>query len=166
MAGLSFEAHPSLTQAVESCVRVNTSGRDIQFILRDTPPGLEKYHSIPVFYYRDAVWILILFPLDDSVALLNVRQWMEEALKIAPTAKPFLIGTKSDLEHKVTYEQAHIVMCQLSIDSYLETSAKGGENVDVLLSQLARDLPEPNPSPRHESVSPEKSSPQQRSCSC
>lgn len=86
--------------------------------------------------------IIVVFDLTDKQSFENVRQWLcESSYNSSESTVRFLVGCKSDLkaERKVTEAEARDYAGLQGI-SYLEASAKTGENVDKLFETIAGEI--------------------------
>ncbi len=121
---------------------INAEGRQIKFQIWDLA-GQPRFSAVRKLYYRSAVGALILFDITAPESLQNIPNWVDELWKHNGSgAVPIiLLGNKLDLRAKfdeaVTSDQGNAMAKQLSertiekgFDvSYLETSAKTGQNV-------------------------------------
>lgn len=63
--------------------------------------GSEKYQSISGVYYKGADGVLLVYDMTNYQTLENLRNWLSLVRSyISEDAEIFLIGNKSDLEHK------------------------------------------------------------------
>jgi small GTP-binding protein len=102
----------------------------VQLQIWDTA-GQEKFRSITKAYYRTAAGVLIVFDVTDRRSFDQLPSWIGDARSLCdPTAVISLIGTKCDwgddrvinmLEAESFAQEYHM--------TYIETSAKSGDNV-------------------------------------
>ncbi|MFW9917757.1 MAG: GTP-binding protein [Candidatus Thorarchaeota archaeon] len=128
---------------------INAEGRQIKFQIWDLA-GQPRFSAVRKLYYRSAVGALVVFDVTTPESLQNVPNWVEELWKhngsgVLPI---ILLGNKIDLRHKfaevVTADQGNAMAEQLAeraIEkdfevSYLETSAKTGQNVHQAFQDL------------------------------
>lgn len=100
-------------------------------------------------YYRNANAAILMFDLTDSQSFDKMIKWENELNLQAPENLIIkIVGNKLDLKNKPSsnlIEDAKIMDFINKNDknlSYIETSAKTGENVDKLFESIAQDLPE------------------------
>ncbi|CAM9023683.1 unnamed protein product [Wickerhamomyces anomalus] len=120
----------------------------IKFEIWDTA-GQERYKSLAPMYYRNANAAILMFDLTDSQSFDKMIKWENELNLQAPENLIIkIVGNKLDLKNKPSsnlIEDAKIMDFINKNDknlSYIETSAKTGENVDKLFETIAQDLPE------------------------
>lgn len=120
----------------------------IKFEIWDTA-GQERYKSLAPMYYRNANAAILMFDLTDSQSFDRMIKWENELNLQAPENLIIkIVGNKLDLKNKPSsnlIEDAKIMDFINKNDnnlSYIETSAKTGENVDKLFESIAQDLPE------------------------
>jgi small GTP-binding protein len=96
--------------------------------------GQERFHSITSGYFRGSHAAILVFALDDDDSLLKLYKWVEE-LDMNGIKTRILIGNKSDIKQRIV--SADRVKASYPTMEYLETSAKSGENVELLFYELA-----------------------------
>jgi small GTP-binding protein len=118
-------------------VQVEVKGvpKRVKLQLWDTA-GQERFKSITLNYFRGSHAAILVFALDDDDSLLKLHQWVEE-LDINGVKTRILIGNKSDLRQQITADR---IKASYPTMEYMETSAKSGENVDLLFYELATKL--------------------------
>lgn len=104
---------------------------DVKAQIWDTA-GQERFHAMMTTYYRKAVGALLIFDVGDRQSLLGVEKWLDQLLNVAePGLHVTLVGNKCDLappQRAVTMEEAQQYAAAHHM-SYVETSAKTGQNV-------------------------------------
>ena len=96
----------------------------------------------PVTRLRGAHGIPIVYDVTDEESFKDVRCWLGDVERYASeNVLKVIVGNKSDLTDKraVSYEEGKEIADKAGA-SFIEVSAKTGENVDTLFSNLARDL--------------------------
>lgn len=85
---------------------------------------------------------LIVFDLTRPSSLDNVSRWMNEIHAMVPKLPLVLVGNKSDLvnERQISKEVAEKAAQEQNMLFYTETSAKSGENITQLFSDIAQRL--------------------------
>jgi small GTP-binding protein len=114
----------------------NILGRDFTLHIWDTA-GQEQFRSISKAYFRGATAVLIVFDLENMNSFINTQIWLQEVQnELTTNFFKFLIGTKSDKNHVVTYEMGQEVASKIGAE-YWECSAKTGEYVKNLFDRIA-----------------------------
>jgi small GTP-binding protein len=127
----SFASESQSTIGVEfesTCMDVE--GETIKLQIWDTA-GQERFRSIAKAYFRNAVGAILVFDINESSTFEDVSMWLNEIRSLCdPTAVVILVGNKADLSESraVTMAEAE-KFAQHHHITYIETSAKSGENV-------------------------------------
>lgn len=103
--------------------------------------GQERYRSISTFYFRSAIYCILVFDLSDAVSFQNIHSWKQlsdNANLEFPTQPIYiLIGNKSDLKNRAVSADMVKEYCRVNnIHSYVETSAWTGAGVSTLYDML------------------------------
>ncbi|TMW58498.1 hypothetical protein Poli38472_010057 [Pythium oligandrum] len=121
---------------------VPIDGVDVKAQIWDTA-GQERFHAMMATYYRKAIGALLIFDLGDRNSLMGVEKWLDQLLNVAePGLHAVLVGNKSDLpigQRAVTKEEAQQFATAHHM-SYVETSAKTGENVEFAFHSLIKSI--------------------------
>ncbi len=82
-----------------------------------------------------------IFDVSRRETFINIKTWFKEIKSIVPKIIPLLVGNKIDLgkQRQVSYADGEALAKELGI-SYLEISAKTGENVDFVFILLVLQL--------------------------
>jgi small GTP-binding protein len=85
---------------------------------------------------------IIVFDLTRPSSLQNIGRWINEILVMVPNLPLVLVGNKADLtnERQITKEEAEKVAKEHNMLFYAETSAKSGENIIQLFTDIAQNL--------------------------
>lgn len=116
---------------------------NIEFTLEiwDTA-GQEQYHALSPMFYRDADAGIVVFDLTDSNSFAKSKQWVTELRQARGDQISIVIaGNKSDLPsvRTVTLESIAQFASTIGAESF-ETSAKTGENIELLFNSLCKAL--------------------------
>jgi small GTP-binding protein len=104
--------------------------------------GQERYRALVPRYSQGAAAIIIVFDLSDRDSLRSAQEWFAEAKENHPTGVVwFLVGNKCDLPIEVDVEAARVFAEEQGL-SYVETSAKTGQNVSELFVEVAKNIPQ------------------------
>ena len=114
--------------------------------------GQERYASLAPMYYRNADAIVAVYDVTDKGSYFKALSWLKETsgmTSFSPTenAMLVLVGNKIDYpveDHEVSTELGRKgTKSELGLaDIFMETSAKTGDNVHVLFSEIAKKLAE------------------------
>jgi small GTP-binding protein len=131
-----------------------STSREVRFQIWDLA-GQPTFNQTRALYYRHAVGSLLIFDITQPNSLFNLENWIFELSMRsgAPNVSVIVLGNKIDLRNEVegcitTKEAKKFVIEHLSgkfknIDkniTYIETSAKTGENVDFAFHELGRKI--------------------------
>lgn len=118
---------------------IELEGKTVKLQIWDTA-GQERFRTITSSYYRGAHGIIVVYDVTDNETFTNVKQWLQEIDRYASEGvNKLLVGNKSDLEKKVSFETANEFATQLSIP-FLETSAKNATNVEQAFMTMAKQI--------------------------
>jgi len=114
----------------------------VKFEIWDTA-GQERYRSLAPMYYRGAAAALVVYDITVYDSFTGARTWIEELQRQGSADIVIgLAGNKSDLESKREVPKAEAA--KYASDNgclFFETSAKTGENVHEIFTQIAAKLP-------------------------
>jgi len=103
--------------------------------------GAERYEAMSRIYYRQARAAVVCFDLTSSESFAKVKFWVDELYENEPTCEVYICGTKVDLlaekEREVERNMVENYMKTIHAKGYYETSAKTGDNIDVLFDKIA-----------------------------
>jgi small GTP-binding protein len=108
--------------------------------------GMEKYKQITISYYRGAQAAIVCFDLTNRNTFKSVEKWIEDFNHNQSTGKLIIIvGNKCDLveEREVSREEIDKFI-EMNKYIYFECSAKQGDNIDEMFTNLAKRLYEEN----------------------
>lgn len=129
-----FEPGHDMTIGVEFGAKIiKLDNRNIKVQVWDTA-GQESFRSITRSYYRGATVAVVVYDITREQSFVNVKNWVEEVKKNAnPYTCMVLAGNKTDLNHRreVSREEAERFARNNNM-IFVETSAKTGENVEVM----------------------------------
>lgn len=119
--------------------------------------GQERFRTITSAYYKGAHGVMFVYDITDRETFENVKQWMREVDRYAdPGIIRMLVGNKIDLSadravlveegQKLANEMSHLYSGNPIL--FMETSAKGNNNVDSAFSLIATALKQLRGMPR------------------
>jgi len=150
--GEGFEKSYLETIGADFAVRnILIDGKNVKFQIWDLA-GQPRYATVRPWYYKSALAGMIVFDITIPGSFKNLPDWINELWKNNGSGKiPFIIiGNKIDLRGKTDHEVSSKIAAEyvkkmneeLSSTgfeiTYIETSAKTGENVDAAFTSLAR----------------------------
>ncbi|MFX0023163.1 MAG: Rab family GTPase [Candidatus Hermodarchaeota archaeon] len=104
--------------------------------------GQEHFRPLLKSYARGARGALILFDLTRPSSLSRIGQWVNICRQDNPDIPIIFIGTKLDLTHQITIDDAVALQLKEEFDffDYVKVSSKTGENVQLVFELLAKRL--------------------------
>ncbi|OHT15916.1 small GTP-binding protein [Tritrichomonas foetus] len=120
---------------------IDVDGTPVKLQIWDTA-GQERFRAIAKAYFRSAIGVMLVFDLTDRKSFDDLNQWLSDVHAHCDTnAVVTLIGNKSDLEdsRKVSESEASS-FAELHQLNYLETSALGGDNVELAFQTTASNV--------------------------
>ena len=120
---------------------INLKGKAVKLQIWDTA-GQERFRTITQAYYRGAMGILLIYDVTNSKSWSNVRNWVRNIEGNAPqTVNKVLVGNKCDLSNmrQVSTQQGEQLAREYGM-TFMETSARTGENVQEAFLLLASDV--------------------------
>ena len=130
---------------------VQIDGCNITLQIWDTC-GQETYRSLISSFYRSSSLAILVYSIDSESSFNNLEMWLNEIkTKGNPDVNIILIGNKADLENKrvVTKEMANEWCENNGVKTFMETSAKNGNNVKDLFLEAAKILLEQHKRQKH-----------------
>ena len=115
--------------------------------------GQDSYQAVRGTFYKGAIAAMMVFDVQDSKTMTNLKNWIEEAIKGSNNSilVYFIIANKVDLidERRVSREMALDFCTHLDTEKgirfyYCETSALSGKNIQETFDILAHKLLEAN----------------------
>lgn len=120
---------------------ITVEDRRVKLQIWDTA-GQERFRSIAKAYYRNAVGVILVFDITERKSFDELSSWLNDVHTLCdPNAVIQLIGNKADLasQRAVTLTEAEAFASHQHMQ-YLETSAKGGDNVREAFVRVASDI--------------------------
>lgn len=135
-----FMADCPHTIGVEYGTRIiEVQGQKIKLQIWDTA-GQERFRAVTRSYYRGAAGAIMVYDITRRTTFNHISSWLSEANNLAsPNTILFLIGNKADLDasRDVTRDEAEEFAREHGL-TFLETSAKNGDNVEEAFLQTAQ----------------------------
>lgn len=142
---LNFRNQHDLTIGVEFGSKIinisdnnnNNEHIPIKLHIWDTA-GQELFKSIIRSYYRGAIGAILVYDISRRETYDNIIFWLNDVKKNNNmNIQYILVGNKSDLERKVSYEEAFIFAENNGL-LYIESSAKENINIDNIFIELTK----------------------------
>jgi small GTP-binding protein len=111
------------------------------FVIWDTA-GQERFHAITPFYLQGAEWVVIVVAWNDPASFITIPKWVtlvNESICDGPRVQKLLAINKSDLaedDREKVMEMAEMYKEFFAV--IVECSAKTGENISAILSEIAQ----------------------------
>lgn len=109
----------------------------VRFVIWDLA-GQSQFKRVRQSYVANAEAGVLVFDVTRRDTYENVKIWYDESIKEAPDITFILVGNKIDLadSRQVSKEEGEALANELGL-SYIETSAKTGENIEDAFKMLA-----------------------------
>lgn len=104
--------------------------------------GQEHFRAVTRSYFRNAAGCLLVYDVTRRDTFIDVKSWLEDIRSQADEDISIcLVGNKNDLSpRQVTYDEAAIWAADNKLLSFVETSAKTGDNVVEAYLKVANDI--------------------------
>ena len=105
--------------------------------------GQEVYRSLISSFYRNSSLAIIVYAIDCQESFDNLESWLDEIkTQTHPDLKIFLIGNKADLENQRVIQKsaAEELAKEHNLNLFMETSAKNGQNAQLVFVKAAQML--------------------------
>ncbi|MHA1145146.1 MAG: Rab family GTPase [Candidatus Helarchaeota archaeon] len=121
---------------------VSLSDKNIKLNIWDIA-GQSKFAAFRKIFYEGAFGYILVFDTTNKQTLVNSLTWNKDYQKMNKSKVKIglLVGNKVDLESnlEVTKEEAEKYAKKMSLD-YVETSAKTGQNVDLMFQTIVQKI--------------------------
>ncbi|MFW9952369.1 MAG: GTP-binding protein [Candidatus Thorarchaeota archaeon] len=109
----------------------------VRFVIWDLA-GQAQFKRVRQSYLANAEAGILVFDVTNSSSFESIENWYSEVIKASPSLSLILVGNKIDLttDRKVSSEEGEKLAQKLKL-SYIETSAKTGENIEDAFKMLA-----------------------------
>jgi Ras-related protein Rab-6A len=117
----------------------SSDGRSATLQLWDTP-GSESYRSLVPLYLRSSEVIILVYDLTQRDSFSYLDEWVSFCRNNGPEqARLILVGNKTDREadRSVGYGEGEQFARSIEARAFIETSAKMGYNMELLLQHVA-----------------------------
>ncbi|MCK4284688.1 MAG: GTP-binding protein [Candidatus Lokiarchaeota archaeon] len=112
----------------------------VRFVMWDLA-GQAQFKRVRQSYISNAEAGILVYDVTRKDTFNSVESWQKEIQSVSPTISLILIGNKIDLteDRVVSTEEGEEIAKKLNL-SYIETSAKTGENINYAFKMLALQL--------------------------
>ncbi|MFW9936292.1 MAG: GTP-binding protein [Candidatus Thorarchaeota archaeon] len=109
----------------------------VRFVIWDLA-GQAQFKRVRQSYLANAEAGILVYDVTNKTSFENVENWNNEIKNGSPNISLILVGNKIDLEEnrEVSFEEGEKLAQELGL-SYIETSAKTGENIEDAFKMLA-----------------------------
>ncbi len=97
--------------------------------------GEVSQDKVPISYFLGAAGIIYVFDMSRPLTFKEIKKDLDYLTELLPDSVIKIVGNKKDL---LTQEEMNHVLAELPMECNITTSAKTGENVEELFSQLGR----------------------------
>jgi small GTP-binding protein len=101
--------------------------------------GEDRFRFILPGYCKGASGALLVFDLTKPYSFNNLSEWLDLIRKNTENIPIVLVGTKIDLPNRTTTrEEAEAYVKENNINSYIECSAKSGQNIGYVFGLITQ----------------------------
>ncbi|MFX1451030.1 MAG: Rab family GTPase [Promethearchaeota archaeon] len=101
--------------------------------------GEDRFRFILPGYCRGASGALLVFDLTKPYSFNNLPEWLDLIRKNTDSIPIVMVGTKIDLPNRaITREDAEAFVNENNISSYIECSAKSGQNIGYVFGLITQ----------------------------
>jgi len=123
--------------------------------------GQEDFVALRSTWMRDRDGFVLVFALNARETFEDLQSFYDQLAVMHEDRMPaiVLVGNKSDLEsdRQIKQSEAKKLAAKYNNCAYVETSAKTGDNIDLIFTTLVREIRKKGPNPDKESKKPAKS---------
>ncbi len=110
----------------------------VRFVIWDLA-GQSQFKRVRKSYAANAEAGILVFDVTRKDTFDNIDLWRDETINVTKNISLILVGNKIDLDRQVSTEDGEELAEKLGL-TYIETSAKTGENIDEAFRTLALQL--------------------------
>lgn len=109
----------------------------VRFVIWDLA-GQAQFKRVRQTYLANAEAGILVYDVTRKETFVSLENWFKEIKSVSPTISLILVGNKIDLENErvISTDQGEELAQKLNL-SYIETSAKTGENINDAFKMLA-----------------------------
>ena len=126
---------------ISKVIRVDQIKSDVRLIIWDIA-GQTRYEDTRKLYYEGSIGALMVYDITERSSLKNIEnKWIKDFEKFSENKIPYmLVGNKNDLEEDrtITLDDAKEVAERINAEGFFETSARLGNNVEKMFSNLVQ----------------------------
>ena len=135
------EDAPSTIGAAFITKQIQTQHGMASFNIWDTA-GQERYRSLVPMYSRNAFAAVIVIDLSEMSSFEGLDSWLESVKQdVSPSCYIIIAGNKCDLPNQVPLDKIK-AWAEKNGVPYLSVSAKTGQGINDLFSEIAASMPE------------------------
>ena len=135
----SFMIDTLSTIGVDFMVKtLNIEGTEVNFSIWDFA-GENKFRQLFPSYCSGASGALLLFDVTNRDSFADINEWLELINNASGKIIKFLIASKCDLDDwAISKEEVLKFQKQNNLETFVETSAKTGKNVDIVFKNIGK----------------------------
>lgn len=133
-------ANPATVGGAHFILKVDRDdGSDITFNIWDTA-GQDEFRSLVPMYFQNAALAIVVYDITSQITFDHLNDWFVLLRQRADDIDTVLVGNKLDMadERVITFDQGINFSHEVGASTYIETSAKTGENIHELFHQLSQ----------------------------
>ena len=134
--GSFLENHVPTTGSQYVTIPSEVDGHAINLELWDTA-GQEAYRGLVSFYARDSKGAFLVCDVSRQDSFQSLKHWIDFLKDSAPDAKIYLFANKVDLDDRVITTQQIEQFAEDQCIDWLEGSAKTGQGINDLISNMS-----------------------------
>eukprot|EP00026_Physarum_polycephalum_P010745 Phypoly_transcript_10922.p1 GENE.Phypoly_transcript_10922~~Phypoly_transcript_10922.p1 ORF type:complete len:192 (+),score=22.75 Phypoly_transcript_10922:90-665(+) len=129
------------TTGIDSMTKIaNLGDKTVKLQIWDTA-GQERFSTITPSFFRGAIGAIVVYDITNKASFDNVWSWMHTITDSAMVPCRFVIGNKTDLQSTRVVKTSEGQELADTMDYiFMEVSAKSGENIGNLFTNLAGDV--------------------------
>ena len=111
------------------------------FNIKKDTAGQEKYRALNNMYYQNSHGAVVVFDLGDAETFQQAKNWIQELKMFLDKPIPIIIaGNKKDLPNRAVSDEDLENLSKENNAAYFYTSAKTGENLNDMVTYLAKEV--------------------------
>lgn len=122
--------------------RINTPSGPVKLNIWDTA-GEERYRSVTSLYSQGAAAFVLVFDVSDQQSFDSIPEWIDTFHQTSDAScLVYVVGNKNDIPDRAVTDAQAIEWCQQRGYPYFDVSAKTGEGVELVFTDIAEKLAE------------------------
>ena len=114
---------------------IKVDDKQVELKIQDTS-GQDRFRAISKNYYKDVDGIMFVFDATNRESFEHINSWLKEVEENAANFEYIIVGNKMDLESIIDVNDEDVKE-EYKDKKFLKTSAKTGEGVEEIFTELA-----------------------------